>query len=72
MAIRGCSQRKIASALGVSRNTVAKYASASLSPEPPVKRARESPTMEPYADLVRGWLASDLAALCLVKPDFRF
>ena len=62
MAIRGCSQRKIASALGVSRNTVAKYASAPLSPEPPVRRARESPTMEPYADLVRGWLASDLAA----------
>ena len=62
MAIRGCSQRKIASALGVSRNTVAKYASASLSPEPPARRARESPTMEPCADLVRGWLASDLAA----------
>ncbi len=62
MAIRGRSQRKIASALGVSRNTVAKYASAPLSPGPPVRRARESPTMEPYADLVRGRLASDLAA----------
>lgn len=62
MAIRGCSQRLIASALGISRNTVAKYASATPSPEPPVRRARESPATGLYEDLVCGWPASDLAA----------
>lgn len=62
MAIRGCTQREIARDLHVSRNTVAKYLSADLSPEPPVTRAPTSPTMEPYADAVRSWLEADAHA----------
>ena len=50
--IRGKSQREIASALRISRNTVSKYLSEDLSPQPPLAPARASPTMEPYAELV--------------------
>lgn len=60
--IGGRSQREIAEALHVSRNTVSKYVSEDLSPQPPVSPARTSPTMEPYAEEVVSWLEADLLA----------
>lgn len=58
--IRGRSQRQIARDLRVSRNTVAKYVSEDLSPAPPTRPARTSPTMAPYAGEVARWLEADL------------
>lgn len=60
--IRGKSQREVAASLGVSRNTVAKYEAADLSPRPPVRPVPSSPTMAPYADVVAGWLEADAGA----------
>lgn len=54
------SQREIAEKLKISRNTVSKYlAQEDFSPEPPVRRARRSPTMDPHAKAVEGWLLGD-------------
>lgn len=60
MSIRGSSQREIARALHVSRNTVSKYLSEDLSPAPPVRPPHASPTMEPFAEEVSSWLEADL------------
>lgn len=62
MPIRGCSQRRIARELHISRNTVSKYLKGDLSPEPPLARASKSPTMEAYAGTVARWLEDDLKA----------
>jgi transposase len=52
MSAEGRSEREIARELGISRNTVAKYVrKEDFSPEPPVRRRRASPTMEPYAGM---------------------
>ena len=60
MSAEGRSEREIARELGISRNTVAKYVrKEDFSPEPPVRRRRASPTMEPYAGAVESWLLED-------------
>lgn len=62
MSIRGCSQRRIARELHISRNTVAKYLKDDLSPEPPLAQASKSPKMEAYAETISRWLEDDLKA----------
>ncbi len=60
MAIRGSSQREMARALHVSRNTVSKYLSEDLPPAPPMRPPHASPTTEPFAEEVSSWLEADL------------
>lgn len=59
----GTPRAEIARRLGVSRNTVAKYADMEdMSPAPPLPRERARPAMEGQEDWVRGVLESDLGA----------
>ena len=55
----GAGPTEIARALGISRNTVAKYASMEdLSPAPPLAPERAKPAIDPFA----GWVPEVLAA----------
>ena len=60
----GAGPTEIARALGIRRNTVAKYASMEdLSPAPPLAPERAKPAIDPFA----GWVSKVLAA-CPLGP----
>ena len=59
----GAGPTEIARALGISRNTVAKYASMEdLSPAPPLAPERAKPAIDPFAGWVSKVLSDDLSA----------
>lgn len=59
----GAGPTEIARALGISRNTVAKYASTGdLSPAPPLAPERAKPAIDPFAGWVPEVLSDDLSA----------
>ena len=63
MHARGDSERSIASKLGVSRNTVARYVGMEdMSPRAPTVRAAPHPATDAWERLVAVWLRDDLAA----------
>lgn len=56
----GSNRSRIARALGISRNTVDKYADMEdFSPKPPVPQSRPHPATDPYEETVTEWLAAD-------------
>ena len=60
---RGVPRAEIARELGLSRNTVAKYADMEdLSPAPPIPARRPRPAVDAHAAWIRGVLEADLGA----------
>lgn len=63
MDARGVPRAEIAREVGLSRNTVAKYADMEdMSPEPPVPAPRPHPAVDAHAAWIRGVLEADLGA----------
>ena len=63
----GVPRSRIARELGVSRNTVAKYADMrDMSPEPPLVRRRARPATDGLSRWIDAILEADLSVLCLI------
>ncbi|WP_293816693.1 hypothetical protein [uncultured Parolsenella sp.] len=63
MDARGVARAEIARGLGVSRNTVAKYADMEdMSPAPPFPAARPRPSLAGHGEWIDSALAADLGA----------
>ena len=67
----GVPRSRIARELGVSRNTVAKYADMrDMSPEPPLVRRRARPATDGLSRWIDAILEADLSVLCFVNLSF--